>query len=161
MSAEPTSQVFIGDTEDEEAFMSPYELGLHRFVDLDKEADFVGKQALLQEQAAGGPPRTFVGLEFDWKDVVAIYTRAGTPPEVSRWIRWERLPVLRGGERVGTASSVLWHPYLSKMIGFGQIDRETAEIGTQLDVEWNDAGDVVRATVVDVPFMSRQQMYSG
>ena len=47
------------------------------------------------------------------------------------------------------------------MIGFGQIDRETAEIGTQLDVEWNDAGDVVRATVVDVPFMSRQQMYSG
>jgi aminomethyltransferase len=161
LSAEPTTQVAVYDTEDDEAIMSPYEVGLHRFVDLDKETDFVGKQALLEEQAAGGPPRTLVGLEVDWHDIVATYDRAGTPPEDCRRIRWERLPVLRDGERVGSASSVVWNSYLGRMIGFGQVGRAVADLGNRFDIVWNEAGDLVGATVVEVPFRSRREMYSG
>ena len=163
LSADPATQVAIYDTSDEEAIVSPYELGLGRFIDLDKEADFVGKQALSDEQAAGGPPRSFVGLELDWADIVAMYVEAGLPPEVSRQIRWERLPVLLDGERVGTASSVIWHPGLGKLIGFGQMKHGATEPGTRVGVEWHDEGQraLVGATVVKVPFMSRNQMYSG
>jgi aminomethyltransferase len=43
---------------------SPYELGLGRLVDPDKEA-FVGRRALAAERARG-PSRRVVGLEIDW-----------------------------------------------------------------------------------------------
>jgi aminomethyltransferase len=163
LSADPTTQVAPYDTSAEEAIVSPYEAGLGRFIDLDKEADFVGKQALVNEQANGGPSRSFVGLELDWADIVAMYVEAGLPPEVSRQIRWERLPVVLDGQRVGTACSVIWNPSLGKLIGFGQVQNAAAEPGTRVGVDWHDEGQraVVGATVVKVPFMSRSQMYSG
>ncbi|MDJ0924181.1 MAG: aminomethyltransferase family protein [Acidimicrobiia bacterium] len=163
MSADPSTQVAPYETTSDEAILSPYELGLGKFVDLDKQADFVGKQALLDEQATGGPPRAFTGLELDWTDVVAIYEEAGLPPEVSRRIRWERLPVMHEGRRVGTASSVCWSPNLRRLIGLGQINRGMADRGTRLSVEWEAEGEhgPVAATVVRVPFVDRTRMYSG
>ena len=45
---------------------SPFELGLGRLVDLDKEVPFVGRSALRREHERGGPPRRLVGLDLDW-----------------------------------------------------------------------------------------------
>ncbi|MFN8619461.1 MAG: aminomethyltransferase family protein [Chloroflexota bacterium] len=50
---------------------SPYELGLGRFVELDKPVAFTGRSALLRERDAGGPPRRLVGLVLDEDDLGA------------------------------------------------------------------------------------------
>src|SRR5205823_6470050 len=55
---------------------SPFELGLGRLVDLGKRR-FVGKRALAREQAAGGPGRRLVGMEFHWDDIEAAFERHG------------------------------------------------------------------------------------
>ena len=51
-----------------EQSFSPFELGiLGRFVDFEKQAEFVGRRALEREQERGGPPRRLVGLELEWE----------------------------------------------------------------------------------------------
>src|SRR5204863_9115110 len=53
---------------------SPYELGiLGTLTKLDKAAEFVGRRALLREQAEGGPERRLVGIEADWGAIEALY----------------------------------------------------------------------------------------
>src|SRR5206468_6538917 len=46
---------------------SPFEMGLDRLVNLDKDR-FIGQQALIKE-ARHGAARQIVGLEVDWTDV--------------------------------------------------------------------------------------------
>src|SRR4030095_11341246 len=50
---------------------SPYEMGLGRLVNLDKDR-FVGRQALIEEQKRGHA-REIVGLEIDWPQVESLY----------------------------------------------------------------------------------------
>ena len=162
-SADPTTAVSSYETSTDEAFMSPFEVGLARFVDLDKDVPFIGQEALRAEIAGGGPRRAFVGLVINWRDIVAIYEQADRPPEISRRIDWTRYPLWRDGERVGTASSVVWSPNLDLQIAFGQIDKESSAPGTEMTIKWEAEGQQgdVRCTVVELPFIDRQSMYSG
>jgi Glycine cleavage system T protein (aminomethyltransferase) len=57
---------------------SPYEMGLGRLVNLDKNR-FVGQSALIAEHKRG-TPREIVGLEIDWPQVESIYEEVGLPP---------------------------------------------------------------------------------
>src|SRR5215510_13069984 len=50
---------------------SPFEMGLERLVNLDKNR-FVGQAALIAEQQRG-PVRDIVGLEIDWPQVESLY----------------------------------------------------------------------------------------
>jgi aminomethyltransferase len=73
---------------------SPFEIGLGRFVNLQKPGDFVGRRALERETAAGGPARRLVGLQIDWDGIQELFADAGLPPhvqaEASRDLRgWE------------------------------------------------------------------------
>jgi aminomethyltransferase len=133
----------------------PSELGLGGFVDFDK-ADFIGRQALVELEAHGGAPSRLVGLELDWRHAAALYTDRGLAPEIHWRSRWYPLPVREpGGRRVGRATSVTWSPTLKKLIGFGHVPREQADIGTRLAVDWPVAGEAgdVPAVVVDLPFV--------
>ena len=135
---------------------SPFELGLGRFVDFSKEA-FVGKQALLEEQAAGGASHKLVGLDIEWADILALFEKAGAPPLISRQVhRFPHLSVTHDGRQVGFASSITWSPYLEKMIGFGRLKNEFAKPGTSLFIEWEVEGEKgnVRANVVKLPFVT-------
>jgi aminomethyltransferase len=66
---------------------NPYELGLDRLVNLDTEAEFVGKAAL-ERLRASGVTRRHVGLRID-----CAPSRGRTPgygrsaPVVKRWAR--------------------------------------------------------------------------
>ena len=97
---------------------SPFELGIGRFVDFDK-GDFIGKEALLKEQEAGGPPRTLVGLDIDWRQVVAEHVDRGIAPNVSPRVEWVAKPVRVDRALVGRASSITWAPTIGRLIGLG------------------------------------------
>ncbi|MCY3617483.1 MAG: aminomethyl transferase family protein [Acidimicrobiaceae bacterium] len=118
-------------------FVTPYELNLGHCVNLNKAADFVGRAAL-EEEHRRGPRRRLVGLQFDLGAVVGLFLAAGMAPEVSPRVRWDHLPLLAGDEVVGRASSVTWSPTASKLVGFGLVPTELAEIGTSLTVQWSD-----------------------
>ena len=132
---------------------SPFELRLGRFVDFAKD-DFVGKQALLEEQAAGGPPRRMVGLELDWRALVRLQLERGVMMEMLPRVGRDPLPVMREDRGIGLATSVTWGPSVGKLIGFGHIEKAHKRSGTSLSVRWSigDEHIVIDARVVDLPF---------
>lgn len=158
---------------DEGGVVSPFEVGLGRFVNFDKPGDFIGKQALLDEQARGGPARRLVGLDVAWQDIVALYEQAGEAPEVTRRVDYRRHRVLHNGDAVGKATSLCWSPTIRREIALAQVDREFSAVGTALTVEWREHGSAlvpelledvvsgtVRATVVPLPFVSKAKKYT-
>lgn len=147
----PTNNVVVSP----EHYMTPYELGLGHCVNLNQEADFVGKQALIEEHKKG-PARSIVGLELDVQSIIDVTLQNNSPLNISMNVRWDKLDVNCDGERIGYASSITWSPTIGKMIGFGIISSECIEIGKQLSIDWadfwgNPLGEV-SATIVELPF---------
>jgi aminomethyltransferase len=133
---------------------SPYELGLGRFVNLQKPGDFVGRRALEREVAAGGPARRLVGLEIDWDGIQALFADAGLPPHVQAEASRDPIPLYAGGRQVGKATSTTWSPTLKKMIALASVAAPQSRPGITLQVEWTVEGrrSSVGATVVELPF---------
>jgi aminomethyltransferase len=113
----------------------PYELGLGRLVDLDMEAEFIGKAAL-RRIAAEGVKRRLVGLEI-----------AGPPLGPGNEEPW---PVRAGDEIKGRLTSCVHSPRLEKNIGLAIVAVEHAELDGMLQVE--APGGELEATVVPTPF---------
>jgi aminomethyltransferase len=133
---------------------SPFEIGLGRVVQLDKPADFVGRRALLAEQAAGGPPRRLVGLSVDWESIEKLHRQQGLPISVSYSTWREQRPVYGRRGQVGRATSGTWSPILKEHIALASVDAAYAAPGTQLQLEWTVEGRRGRAAarVVPLPF---------
>jgi aminomethyltransferase len=110
---------------------NPYELGLERLVNLDKAADFIGREAL-RKIAQEGVKKKLVGLEI-----------GGTKMDMN----FTRYPI-RGG---GFVTSCVYSPRLKKNIGYGWLSVERAKEGARLEI---DSPDAVRpAVVVPLPFI--------
>jgi len=114
---------------------NPFEVGLERLVDMDKEGGFMGKDALrgIRERGVG---RRLAGVEI-------AGDRLGFND--SKW------PVRFDGEVVGKVTSALFSPRLEKNIGYAWVPVERAEPGTKLVVE-TPLGDAP-AEVVPMPFV--------
>ena len=110
---------------------SPYEIGLGRLVNLDKEADFVGKRALIAERDAGGAARRLVGLEIDWPSIEANFEAQGLPIHVPAAAWREQVPIYAGGRQVGRATSGSWSPTLKKHIALASVDAAYELPGTR------------------------------
>lgn len=115
--------------------VNPLELGMDRLLDLDMDADFIGKRAL-REIREEGIFRSFVGLEIDGDPLV------GSNPE-----NW---PILADGQLVGYVTSAIYSPRLEKNIALAIVDVASAEDGTTLQL--NIGGDERSCTVVPKPF---------
>jgi aminomethyltransferase len=139
----------------EEQTYSPFEIGLGRFVNFGKSADFNGRRALLAEQAAGGPARRLVGLELGWAGIEGMFAKHGLAPMISPFVERDPVPVYRESKQVGRATSMVWSPTLKKMIAFGSIDAQFERLGTRLGVEYSVEGERgnVDAHVVKLPFL--------
>ena len=114
---------------------NPYELGLGRLVDLDVEADFIGKRALRRIHREGVTRRQ-VGLVI-----------AGDPldgPNTSFW------PVRLGGDVVGKVTSAIRSPRLERNIALAMVAIGAAELGTAVEVDTPTGAR--GATVVELPF---------
>lgn len=133
---------------------APGELGLDRLVNLKKDG-FVGKRALVEEQAAGGPPRRLVGLTYDWAGIERAFETHGLPPALSPETTSERTPLRRGGRQVGKVTSRTWSPMLKRVIALASVGKQHAEPGTRLEAEWDVEGrrHPVTATVTPLPFL--------
>ncbi len=134
---------------------SPFEIGLGRLVDLKKE-NFVGREALLREQKAGGAPRALVGLELNWNEIEELFDAVGMPPQISGMASRVAVPVYRGGRQVGKATSTTWSPTLKKMIALASVSREHSSNGRQLKMEMTVEAvrHHVTAVVTPLPFFN-------
>jgi aminomethyltransferase len=112
---------------------SPFEMGLDRLVNLDKDR-FIGRQSLIKE-AKQGPARRIVGIEIDWTEVERRFEAVGLPPSVSPIASRVAVPVYSGGNQIGKATSTTWSPLLKKMIGLATLKRDFVRPGTKIEVE--------------------------
>jgi glycine cleavage system aminomethyltransferase T len=112
--------------------------GLERLVELDQEADFVGKRAL-EQISRTGVDRKLVGVGL------------GGPPLSEEGALADFRPVEHGGGRVGKVTGAAWSPRLERNVGFAWVPIELAEVGTTLDVVVADG--TVPATVERLPFV--------
>lgn len=113
---------------------TPLEASLAWIVKLDK-ADFIGKQALLAQKAAG-VPRKLVGFEL---------TEAGIPRG--------HYAILKDGQKVGEVTSGTMGPSIKKAVGIGYVPAALAAEGSTFHVEIR--GRPVAAKVVKTPFYKR------
>src|SRR6056297_2256079 len=120
---------------DMDAQTNPFELGLGRLVDLDTDAEFVGKAALTRIRDEG-ISRKQIGLVID-----------GAPLEGPNTVFW---PVMKDGLRVGHVTSAVYSPRLDQNIALALISAEHAQLGDDVDV-MVDTG-AARAQIVDRPF---------
>jgi len=106
---------------------NPFEvdMGYSWMVDLDQDADFIGKEALARIKAEGAR-RKLVGVEIEGRSV-------GT------YIDNEMLdvyPIFDGNEqRIGSVTSACYSPRLEKNIGFAMLPIEQADMGNRFEVE--------------------------
>jgi aminomethyltransferase len=113
-----------------------FEAGLERWLKLDK-GDFVGREALLAIQAAGGPTRKIVALEM-----------------VERGIARDGYAVLSlDGSQIGTITSGSPAPFLKTNIAFALVPASVAASGEDLLVQVR--ANRVRAKQVPAPFYKR------
>ncbi|MDP3961973.1 MAG: glycine cleavage T C-terminal barrel domain-containing protein [Pseudorhodobacter sp.] len=114
---------------------NPFELGLGRLVNLDMDADFIGKAALRRIKAEG-VSRTQVGLVID-----------GAPLKGPNTTFWT---INKDGAAIGTVTSAVYSPRLEQNIALAMVSAEFANIGAEVQVVSN-AGPT-RATIVERPF---------
>jgi aminomethyltransferase len=113
-----------------------FEGGLQRWLKLEK-GEFLGRKALEEVQARGGPERKIVGLEM-----------------VERGIARDGYFVLSlDGERIGTITSGSPAPFLKTNIANALVPASVAASGT--DVLVDVRGNRVRAKQVATPFYKR------
>jgi len=112
---------------------SPFEMGLDRLVNLEKDR-FIGQQALLKE-ARHGAARQILGLEIDWTEVERRFEAVGLPPTVSPIASRVAVPVYGNGTQIGKATSTTWSPLLKQMIALATLKSDFVRPGTQVEIE--------------------------
>jgi aminomethyltransferase len=113
-----------------------FEGGLERWLKLEK-GEFIGRDALLAVQAAGGPKRKLVGLEM-----------------VERGIARDGYPVLSlDGEEIGAITSGSPAPFLKTNIAYALLPVAVAASGADVLVQVR--ANRVRAKQVATPFYKR------
>eukprot|EP00752_Nemacystus_decipiens_P000056 g56.t1 len=120
------------DTDDD---TNPFEVGLGRFLDLEREDDFIGKQALIELKEAR--KRRLVGLFIDG------------PPLSPNQHPWR---VVQDGRRVGSVRAAAFSPRLQKNIAMTVLNYDQSEEGARVEIDtevgWRDG------TVTPLPFVT-------
>jgi len=117
-----------------------FEGNLDRWLKLDK-GDFIGRDALLAVQAAGGPARKVVGLEM-----------------VERGIARDGYSVLSlGGEQIGAITSGSPAPFLKTNIAYALVPTAVAQSGEDVLVQIRP-NQTARAKQVPTPFYKRPKV---
>ena len=119
---------------------NPFELGLDRLVNLDIEAEFIGKAALrkIKEQ---GVSRKQVGL--------VIEGEALSGPNTSFW------PVTKDGAVIGKVTSAIYSPRLKQNIALAMVSVQQTALGQTVEVVSNTG--IRQATIVERPFFDPQK----
>lgn len=120
---------------DADIHTNPYELGLDRLVNLDMEADFIGKAALRRIHE-NGVSRKQIGLIIDGEPL--------SGPNTTFW------PINKDGATIGKVTSAVYSPRLERNIALAMVAVDYAQIGIEVEVVTNSGPS--RATIVERPF---------
>ena len=133
---------------------TPAEVGLGKLVHYEKE-NFIGRQALLKEKQTGFR-RLLMGLEIDWNEVEALFDKMGLAPQTPTTASRVHVPVYKGREQVGKATSTTWSPLLKQLIALASVEPQHAGTGTRLQIEMTVEAvrHKVGATVRPLPFFN-------
>lgn len=115
--------------------ISPLETGLGFVVKLNKEENFLGKEALAS-QKENGVPRKLIGLEMIDKGI----PRTG-------------YKVFLNNEEIGEVTTGTQSPTLKKNIGFALLKSEFTSEGTEVEVEIRNKR--LKAVIIATPFYKR------
>ncbi len=110
-------------------------------VDLDQEADFIGKEALKRIKAEG-VSRKLVGVEIDGPGLGSYNDSAMI----------DYFSVSKDGTQVGRVTSACYSPRLERNIGYAMLPIELTEFGTELGVDaptGRQSAVVVRKPFID------------
>ena len=114
---------------------NPFELGFDRLVNLDMDAEFIGKAALRQIKH-DGPKRKQVGLVLDCAPL--------TGPNTTFW------GIQQDGATIGKVTSAVYSPRLKQNIALAMVATDAAILGAEVEVLTHTG--MVKATVVERPF---------
>ncbi|MCD4838198.1 glycine cleavage system aminomethyltransferase GcvT [Neobacillus sedimentimangrovi] len=117
--------------------ISPLEAGIGFAVKLNKEADFIGKEALKQQKEKG-LTRKIVGIEM-----------------IDRGIPRHGYQVFKGETQIGEVTTGTQSPTLKKNVGLALISAEYTGIDSEVEVEIR--GKRLKAKVVPTPFYKREK----
>ncbi|MCO4817565.1 MAG: glycine cleavage system protein T [Planktomarina temperata] len=114
---------------------NPFELGFDRLVNLDMDAEFIGKAALRKIKQEG-PMRKQVGLVLDCAPL--------TGPNTTFWA------IQQDGATIGKVTSAVYSPRLKQNIALAMVATNAAVMGAEVEVLTNSGA--VKATMVERPF---------
>ena len=114
---------------------NPLELGMDKFIDLDGDFDFVGKDALIKIKESGIKNKQ-IGLTIDCDPLIGPNTR-----------RWD---IISNDAVNGYVTSAVYSPRLKQNIALAMIDINSSKIGTNLKVKIDE--NLVDAKIVTKPF---------
>ena len=120
---------------DADSDTNPFELGLDRLVNLDMEAEFIGKAALRKIKQEG-PMRKQVGLILDCAPL--------TGPNTTFW------SIQQDGATIGKVTSAVYSPRLKQNIALAMVATDAAVLGAEVEVSTKTGA--VKATMVERPF---------
>ena len=125
--------------------VNPFELGLGRLVDLEMDADFIGKKAL-KKIKSDGIKRTQVGIEISCTPL--------KHPNTSYW------PIMVGSEEIGYITSAVYSPRLDKNIALAMMDVNHSAIDTAAETTTPEGNFPIK--VVQKPFYDpKKKITSG
>lgn len=114
---------------------NPFELGFDRLVNIDMEAEFIGKAALRRIKEEG-VSRKQVGLIIDCDPLKG--------PNTTFWA------INKDGTTIGKVTSAVYSPRLERNIALAMVAADCAVIGSEVEVI--TPSGPTRATVVERPF---------
>jgi aminomethyltransferase len=114
---------------------NPFELGFDRLVNLDMDADFIGKAALKRIKEEG-ITRKQVGLIIDGEPLKA--------PNTTFW------GINKDGETIGKVTSAVYSPRLEQNIALAMVDIDHLELGAGVEVISGSGPKAAR--MVEFPF---------
>ena len=114
---------------------SPLEARLNRFVALDKEEDFIGKEAL-KKRLDEGLKKRLVGLEM-----------------LERAIPRSHYKIAKDGQEIGEVTTGSYSPTLEKNIAMAYVTPGNTKVGTEVDVMIRNKAR--KAKVIKLPFYRR------
>ena len=125
--------------------VNPFELGLERLVDLEMDADFIGKEAL-KKIKSDGIKRSQVGIEISCTPL--------KHPNTSYW------PIMVGSEEIGYITSAVYSPRLDKNIALAMMDVNHSAIDTAAETTTPEGNFPIK--VVQKPFYDpKKKITSG
>jgi len=123
---------------------NPFELGFDRLVDLEMDADFIGKEAL-KKIKANGITRTQIGLVLNCAPLTGPNTRF-----------WD---IQKDDVVVGRVTSAVYSPRLKQNIALAMVDINHAVLGTSVSVMTHSGP--CEATVVERPFFDPKKIIAA